>query len=283
MNNFQIKKSSIRWVVALKEEAEVILNHFKLKPVNEKTIYPIYKNKEETHWLIICGIGRNNAAASTAYLYAYSNASNYTSWINIGIAGSGKGNYGDLYLVDKISTYQTKKSTYPSTLPKATLPKMHLFTSDISISDYSNYELIDMEGSAFFDIASKLTPKEFICLMKVISDGPKDDIKKITKSKISNLIKENLLKIIDVISYYERLSEEEFQIIDKPKLFNEIKSKWHFSATQSYQLETLLRRIEIFCNKKDIEKTIKNCETSNSVINVLNTKIKNNLVNWSKF
>ena len=283
MNNLKQTKNSIRWVIALKEEAQVILDYYKLKPINEKTIYPIYKNEEETHWLIICGIGRNNAAASTAYLYAYSNASNYTSWINIGIAGSCKGNYGDLYLVDKISTYQRRKSTYPSTLPKATLPKMHLFTSDIPISDYSTYELIDMEGSAFFDIASKLTSKEFICLMKVISDGPENDIKEITKSKISNLIEKNLLKIIDVISYYERLSEEEFQIIDKPKLFNEIKSKWHFSATQSFKPETLLRRVEIFSDKKDIEKTIKNCETSNSVINVLSTKIKNNLVNWSKF
>ena len=283
MNNFKIKKTSIRWVVALKEEAKIIIDQFKLEAVKEKTIFPIYKNEEKTHWLIISGIGRSNAAASTTYLYLYSKASKYTSWINIGIAGSNKGNYGDLYLVDKISTYQKKRGTYPSTMPKTTLPKMHLFTSDIPISDYSTYELIDMEGSAFFDIASKLTSKEFICLMKVISDGPENDIKEITKSKISNLIKENLLKIIDVISYYERLSEEEFQIIDKPKLFNEIKSKWHFSATQSYRLETLLRRIEIFCNKKDIEKTIKNCETSNSVINVLNTKIKNNLVNWSKF
>ena len=283
MNNLKKTKNSIRWVIALKEEAQVVLNHFKLKLVNEKTIYPIYKNEEETHWLIISGIGRSNAAASTAYLYSFSKASKYTSWVNVGIAGSDKGNYGDLYLVDKISTYQVKKSTYPSTLPKTTLPKMHLFTSDFPVSDYSTYELIDMEGSAFFDIASKLTSKEFICLMKVISDGPKNDIKEITKSKISNLIKVNLFKIIDVVSYYERLSEEEFQIIDKPKLFNEIKSKWHFSATQSYRLETLLRRIQIFCNKKDIEKIIKNCETSNSVINVLNTKIKNNLVNWSKF
>ena len=282
MNNIKITKNSIRWVIALKEEAQVILDHYKLKLVNEKTVYPIYKNEEETHWLIICGIGRNNAAASTAYLYAYSNASQCTSWINIGIAGSDKGNYGDLYLVDKISNYQRKKSTYPLTLPKTTLPKMHLFTSDFPVSDYSTYELIDMEGSAFFDIASKLTSKEFICLMKVISDGPKNDIKEITNSKISNLIKVNLFKIIDVVSYYERLSEEEFQIIDKPKLFNEIKSKWHFSATQSYRLETLLRRVQIFCNKKDIEKIINNCETSNSVINVLNSKIKNNLVNWSK-
>ena len=97
MNNFKIKKTSIRWVVALKEEAQIILEHFKLKAVNQKTIYPIYKNEEETHWLIISGIGRSNAAAATAYLYSFSKASKYTSWVNIGIAGSGKGNYGDLF------------------------------------------------------------------------------------------------------------------------------------------------------------------------------------------
>ena len=282
MNNFKVKKTSVRWVVALREEAEIILNHFELKTINEKTIYPIYKNKEETHWLIICGIGRSNAAASTTYLYLYSEASPHTAWINIGIAGSSKGNYGDLYLVDKISTQQVKKSTYPSTLPKTSLPKMHLFTSDVPISDYSDYELIDMEGSAFFDIASKLTSNEFICLMKIISDGPQNDIKEITKSKIRNLIKENLIKIIDVISYYERLSQEEFQIRQKPKLFYEIKSQWHFTVTQSYRLENLLRRIENFCTKKEIEEKIRGCKTSSSVVNVLNLMIKKNLVNWSK-
>ena len=62
------------------------------------------------------------------------------------------------------------------------------------------------------------------------------------------------MKIIEVVSYYERLSKEELQIAEKPKLFYEIKSKWHFSATQSYRLETLLRRIEIFCNKKSFIK-----------------------------
>ena len=282
MNNFKIKKPSVRWVVALREEAEIILDYFKLKAINEKTIYPIYKNVEETHWLIISGIGRSNAAASTAYLYCFSEASSYTSWINIGIAGSDKGNYGDLYLVDKISTYQGKKSTYPSTMPKTSLPKMHLFTSDVAISDYSPHELIDMEGSAFFDIASKLTSKEFICLMKVISDGPNNKINEITKSKIYNLIKQNLFKIIDVISYYERLSGEELQIREKPKLFYEIKSKWHFSVTQSHKLETLLRRVEVFCNNNDIVERIKNCESSASVIDVLNLEIKNNLVNWSE-
>ena len=159
---------------------------------------------------------------------------------------------------------------------------MNLFTSDFPISDYSPHELIDMEGSAFFDIASKLTSKEFICLMKVISDGPQNDIKKITKPKINNLIKKNLSKIINVITYYERLSKEEIQIAEKPKLFYEITSKWHFTATQSFKLESLLRRIEVFCNKRDLEDKIKSCKSSNSVINILNSKIKKNIVNWSK-
>ena len=43
MHNFEINKPSVRWVLALKEEAEIILDYFKLKPVNDKTIYPIYK------------------------------------------------------------------------------------------------------------------------------------------------------------------------------------------------------------------------------------------------
>ena len=167
-------------------------------------------------------------------------------------------------------------------MPKTSLPKMHLFTSDVAISDYSPHELIDMEGSAFFDIASKLTSKEFICLMKVISDGPQNDIKEITQSKIRSLIKANLFKIINVISYYEKLSQKEFQIRQKPKLFYEIKSKWHFSSTQSYRLEILLRRIENFSDKNEIEKKIKDCKKSNSVLNVLNLLIKNNVVNWSK-
>ena len=77
-SNF-LKKTSVRWVVALKEEAEVILDNYKMVLVNEKTLYPIYKNVEETHWLTLSGIGRHNSAASTSYLYTISKASKWTS------------------------------------------------------------------------------------------------------------------------------------------------------------------------------------------------------------
>ena len=278
-SNF-LKKTSVRWVVALKEEAEVILDNYKMVLVNEKTLYPIYKNVEETHWLTLSGIGRHNSAASTSYLYTISKASKWTSWINVGIAGSGKGDYGNIYLVDKIFN-QNANITYPATMPKSNLSKMTLLTTDIPITDYSSKELIDMEGSAFFDIASKLTTKEFICIMKIVSDGPSNDIKQLNKLKIIQLVKSNLSKISKVISYYEKLSENENQIRAKPDIFYKISSNWHFSVTQRTQLDNLLRRLRVFCGNDDIMELIKQCENSSFVINALNNKIKSNKVDWS--
>ena len=273
-------KMSVRWVIALKEEAKVILDYYEMALINKKTLYPIYKNIEETHWLILSGIGRHNSAAATSYLYTISKASKWTSWINIGIAGSGKGDYGNIYLVDKIFN-QNSNITYPATMPKSNLPKMSLLTTDIPIMDYSSKELIDMEGSAFFDIASKLTSKEFICIMKIISDGPENNIKQLTKLRIIELLKLNLTKIAQVVSYYENLSENENQIKAKPDIFFKISSNWHFSVTQSSQLENLLRRLKVFCDNNEIMDLIKQCKSSNSVINSLNNKIKTNKVNWS--
>ena len=198
----------------------------------------------------------------------------------MGIAGSGKGDYGNIYLVDKIFN-QNANITYPATMPKSNLPKMTLLTTDIPITDYSSKELIDMEGSAFFDIASKLTTKEFICIMKIVSDGPSNDIKQLNKLKIIQLMKSNLSKISEVISYYEKLSENENQIRAKPYIFYKISSNWHFSVTQRTQLENLLRRLRVFCGNDDIMELIKQCENSSFVINALNNKIKGNKVNWS--
>ena len=273
---------SVRWVIALKQEAEIILVHYKMKLISNKTLYPIFKNNDETHWLILSGIGRHNCAAATSYLYTISNASKWTSWINIGIAGCGKGSYGDLCLVDKIVN-NSSKITYPAIIPKTNLHRMELLTTDVPITDYSNQELIDMEGSAFYDIASKLTTRELICLMKVISDGPTNHINDLSKLKIQELIKSNISKINKVVLYFEKLSLRERKIKKKPELFYDICSKWHFSTTQKHQLENLIRRLIIFSDNNDIIELIKGCKKSSSVITFLKSKIKSNQINWSKF
>tara|TARA_B100001093_G_scaffold180291_1_gene172881 strand:+ start:2037 stop:2888 length:852 start_codon:yes stop_codon:yes gene_type:complete len=278
--NHIIDSFAIRWVVALKEEAKIIIDHYKLSIIDGNSLYPVFKNFDETHWLVLSGIGRHNAAAATAYLYSISEASKSTAWVNLGIAGCGKGDYGDLCLVDKISN-SYGKNRYPTIMPRSVLAKMHLFTSDTPINNYSSQELIDMEGSAFYDIVSKFTSNELICLMKVISDGPENDLKDLNRSKIIDLIKSNIMNIKKIISYYEKLSHYDFLRNKKPYLFSQITSKWHFSVTQKYQLENLLRRVRSFLSDNNVWEIIKDCKKGASVLDILEFKIKKSEVDWS--
>ena len=271
---------SIRWVVALKVEAEIIIDEYNMNFDPEFTLFQVFRNFEKTRWLILSGIGRHNSAAATTYLYMISQASRSTSWINLGIAGSGKGHYGDLCLVNKINN-NSSSNTYPATMPKVTFHKMNLFTTDVPLTDYTLHELIDMEGSAFYDITNKLSGREFICLIKVISDGPNNNIKDLNKFKIRELIKLNIANIKTVISYYEKLSMDEYQIIQQPKILSEILSQWHFSVSQKHRLENLIKRINILSKDEEITKLIKDCKNSRSVITILEEKILNTKVDWS--
>jgi nucleoside phosphorylase len=281
MNNKILnRKMSIRWVVALKAEAEIILDEYNMNLDPEFTLFQVFRNFEKTRWLILSGIGRHNSAAATTYLYMISQASRSTSWINLGIAGSGKGHYGDLCLVNKISN-NSSSNTYPATMPKVTFHKMNLFTTDVPLIDYTFHELIDMEGSAFYDITNKLSGREFICLIKVISDGPNNNIKDLNKFKIRELIKLNIANIKTVISYYEKLSMDEYQIIEQPKIISKIHSQWHFSVSQKHRLENLIKRINTLSKDEEIIKLIKDCKNSRSVITILEEKILNTKVDWS--
>ena len=271
---------SIRWVVALKVEAEIILDEYNMNFDPEFTLFQVFRNFEKTRWLILSGVGRHNSAAATTYLYMISKASRSTCWINLGIAGSGKGHYGDLCLVNKISNNDSS-NTYPATMPKVTFHKMNLFTSDVPLTDYTLHELIDMEGSAFYDITNKLSGREFICLMKVISDGPNNDIEDLNKFKIRELINLNIANIKTIVSYYEKLSMDQYQIIQQPKILSEILSQWHFSVSQKHQLENLIKRINILSKDEEITKLIKDCKNSRSVITILEEKILNTKVDWS--
>lgn len=281
MNQKKINSNmSIRWVVALKAEAEIILDEYNMNFDPEFTLFQVFRNFEKTRWLILSGVGRHNSAAATTYLYMISKASRSTCWINLGIAGSGKGHYGDLCLVNKISNNDSS-NTYPATMPKVTFHKMNLFTSDVPLTDYTLHELIDMEGSAFYDITNKLSGREFICLMKVISDGPNNDIEDLNKFKIRELINLNIANIKTIVSYYEKLSMDQYQIIQQPKILSEILSQWHFSVSQKHQLENLIKRINTLSKDEEIIKLIKDCKNSRSVITNLEAKILNTKVDWS--
>jgi hypothetical protein len=274
------EKFSIRWVIALKDEAEIIIQQYRMKLLSEKSVFPIFKNSEETHWLILSGIGRHNASAATLYLYEKSKAPKWTAWINIGIAGCGEGHFGDLCLVDKITNNSDRKVSFPSAMKNSPFPRMELLTTDIPIIDYSSKELIDMEACAFYDATSKFSSRELISIVKVISDGPSNNIKNLNRSIISKLITTNISNIIKIVLYYKNLSLDEYKRLKKPDIFYKICNQWHFTVSQQHQLERVLRRIATSNIKENILNLLKDCRNSKSVMSILNKQMESYEVDW---
>ena len=149
--------AAIRWVVALKEEAIPIREQYNMVTVEGDGIYPVFRDKEEKHWLVISGIGKINAAAATMFLSQIRNAPPWTAWINLGIAGHRNSECGTLYLIDKVIDQSTNYIWYPSPAISTSIDKQSLCTVDQPETNYFGDDLFDMEGSAFFQISSNLS------------------------------------------------------------------------------------------------------------------------------
>lgn len=273
--------TSIRWVVALKAEAISIIEQYKLVSYDHKGPFPIYKSKLQDIWLIVSGIGQVNSAAASIYLFEKSTKFQNSVWINIGIAGF-ESSYGSIFKVDKIISHNNKKTFYPSAVVKNKIPYATLLTVDEPDTNYSKDYMIDMEGAAFYQTVSKISSHELILILKIISDNSRNEIKKINTINIQNLFKEKLPFIKECLSGYLEISNEECIRNRQPKDFEILISKFHFTISQQYVLNTLIKKFNALFPNKNLIDFIKNCKDSKSIINQLNTLIDQNLVDWGK-
>ena len=62
MINQNFEGMSVRWVIALKAEAEEIIKNYALERVATKP-FPVYKNRDIDIWLVLSGIGQINAVS----------------------------------------------------------------------------------------------------------------------------------------------------------------------------------------------------------------------------
>jgi len=171
-------------VIALKTEANSIINHFDLVQIEDK-YFDIYKN--ENIFLIISKMGVINSAVATTYLLTKYKSKKEDKVINIGICGSNRDNYniGDIFLINKIVDMNSKKV-------------FHLENGNYSISCYEKPQLVktdfaDMESVGFYMSAKKFIDKKNIFIVKIVSDYM---CEKIPSSKfIDELFQKQLQKI----------------------------------------------------------------------------------------
>ena len=232
---------SVRWVIALKAEAEEIINNYALERVATKP-FPIYKNRDIDIWLVLSGIGQINAVAATTYLYVKSDASYNTIWINLGIVGSRNFKVGELVQIDKITSNEFRDNYYPSpaTFKNNNVERSNLITVNKPEALFKSDGVYDMEGYAFFSFAKKIASYELVSVLKIISDIPGTDLSKIDKLEVERLFFKKMPFIEKVLENLSSLQEILLLQQRNPNYFNEICQQRKFSFTQKVTLRKYL-------------------------------------------
>ena len=241
MINQNFEGMSVRWVIALKAEAEEIIKKYALERVVTKP-FSVYKNRDIDIWLVLSGIGQINAVAATTYLYVKSDASYNTIWMNLGIVGSRNFKIGELVQIDKITSNDFRDNHYPSpaTFKNNNVERSNLITVNKPEALFENDGVYDMEGYAFFSFVKKIASYELVSVLKIISDIPGTDISKIDKIAVERLVLKKMPLIEKVLE--NLLSLQEMLLLQKrnPNYFDEICQKKKFSFSQKVTLKKYL-------------------------------------------
>ena len=277
-----ILSKDIRWVVALKAEARPIIKALNLYRINDNSGFPLYKDRSEMNWLAISGVGEANAGLAVQYLNDLSDAKPWSVWVNVGIAGASQGSYGELFLIDKIMQKSTKQCFYPGAIIKSNLRKGELLTVDEPVSEYSNVDLVDMEAAEFTKVASRISGRDLVVIMKVVSDCPSSSLDNLNKLKVSELISNNIPAIFQHIEKMTSMATIEKERFIIPQEYEDILIKWHFTVSQTHELRKLIKRVLVACPSVNVIEELKGLKNAREVINYLKDTMDNYEIDWNK-
>ena len=228
----------MNFLVALKAEAGPLIDCYGLNQVHA-TPFPTFEN--QNHRLVISGIGRIRCAAATGYLLGLL-PSKIEGLINLGIAGHGQLEKGSLFIANRVSFGSEKKVHYPPQVLKSSLPSCGLRTCDQPEEQYSEPIGYDMEAYAFCSVAYQWLTREFVQVLKVVSDTPAEPLENFNAKEARNLMEDQVSMIDQFVHLLQNMVAELKPNPEVTVFTQKTLSLHHFSRTQSLQLEKLFRQ-----------------------------------------
>ena len=271
---------AIRWVVALKCEAEPIIQYFAMDCHINTGPFSVFCDQEKEHWLVLSGIGQINSASATTYLSEISDAPPWAGWINIGIAGYGGKKTEELFLVDEVQQFSTGHTLYPGPIIGKDLKRYSLITVDKPSKNYKEGRLLDMEGYAFFEIASRLSSQQLTIILKIISDGPDEPLELIKPDTVTESINRIINNLKTLVEELENLSLKEAKRLSQPKAYKRCIKMWHFTNSQKTQCLKLIRRWESIFPSTDLFSIIDMENDAKSVLSKISKHTKKYEIDW---
>jgi len=254
-------------------EARVLIDHYRLVRCANRHAYPLYTDKEQEIRLIITGIGLIPAAAAASYAYDHNP---HSCFVNIGIAGAQSAPIGSGYLINRLIDPLISKAFYPFVNSLRSLPATTLTSHAQALTHYPEQGLVDMEGAAFWQSATRLVTQEQVQLFKIVSDNSQQPLSQFDISVTPDLIQQQMSAIDCVIKKMLTLSQNEHQQQPKTqKMQNAILQHWRFSQTQQHQLQELCRRWLVICPDTCAIENIRDAKNAKQALLLLQQHIDN--------
>lgn len=231
-------KPKIFIYTALPCEAKPLVEHFGLKKATTIQPFAVYFNKDIC--LTVTGVGKSAMAAGVAYTQALFTFVEHPVLVNIGIAGHKYHDVGSLFLIDKITDFDSKKSHYPPLVFTPSCPTAGLQTVSRPQLVYDSQHLCDMEASAFYEAAVRFSSGELIHCLKIISDNELRPAENIQPKQVSQLIAAHTSTIETLLAESSRLAR--LLTIPDFKLFEQLTQRYHFTVSEQGQLKSRLSR-----------------------------------------
>ncbi len=233
--------SKIGIVCALYIEAKPFIKFLKLKPIKSLSSLQLFGN--DVFELIVTGTSKTASACGTTYLLTKN--SDISTVVNIGICGSKKENIGDIFLIKKITDFDTKRNFYPDILIRNQtdfdIKNIITVSTTLSKKDVDD-SLIDMESSGFYEAASNFLNADKIQVIKIISDNL--DKEKLDSKEIESLINKHIKKIIEYIIQFTENETSCFSKLEETIIINFI-NKYHLTLTQKRKFKNILWSLKI--------------------------------------
>lgn len=271
----------IHFICAFYSEAKPLIDHYKLHKQKDPHPFKIYSNHKNNTSLTISGLGKTASAAAVCYSYSTLNATNTDAWINVGLAGHGSAEIGELVMAHTIRDKATDQTWYPSFAFLFNHQTSECQTVDTPSTEYGHH-LIDMEASGFYQSSIRFSIYELIHVIKVVSDNNRESLKKIDKQKATNLIQDQVFNIVEISAQIKSLADEYSSTQAKPKHFQSFLSQWHFTKTQEVQLEKQLRRWDVLKPDEKPLPVFVHSKTARSLLIELSNMLDNTDINYDR-
>lgn len=223
---------------ALPCEAKPLVEHFSLKKATAIQPFAVYSNHDIC--LTVTGLGKSAMAAGVAYTQALFASVEHPVLVNIGIAGHKHHALGSLFLIDKITDFDSRKSYYPSLIFTPPCPTACIQTVSRPQLNYDRQNLSDMEASSFYETAVRFSSGELTHCLKVISDNESSPAENIRPKQVSQLIAAHAATIEAILAELSRLAK--LITVPEPRLFEQLTQRYHFTVSEQGQLKNRLSR-----------------------------------------